>query len=80
MPGRPGHNQRPHLLGIDARMTSQLNIALIRKLRRSWMSLQYYFGMISMGICTTRHYQTPDRLVQVLNVCTVSCFRAMSDL
>ena len=28
--------------------------------------------MLSMGFCTTRHWQTSDRLVQELNVCTVA--------
>ena len=29
------------------------------------------FDMLSMGVCTTRHWQAPGRLVQELNVCTV---------
>ena len=31
-----------------------------------------FFDMLSMGVCTTRHWQTSGRLVQELNVCTVS--------
>ena len=27
--------------------------------------------MLSMGVCTTRYWQTSSRLVQELNVCTV---------
>ena len=30
-----------------------------------------YFDMLSMGFCTTRHWQTSGRLVQELNMCTV---------
>ena len=30
-----------------------------------------FFDMLSMGVCTTRHWQTSGRLVQELNVCTV---------
>ena len=29
------------------------------------------FDMLSMGVCTTRPWQTPGRLVQELNFCTV---------
>ena len=35
------------------------------------MCLAYLFGMLSMGVCTTRHWQTSGRLVQELNVWTV---------
>ena len=42
-------------------LTSQLKVALIRKL--------------SVGICTTRHRQTSGRLVQELNVNTVHLLR-----
>ena len=52
-------------------MTSQLNVALIHKLRGSLMYLAYLFGMISTGFGTTRHCQTSGRLVQELNGCTV---------
>ena len=31
-----------------------------------------FFEMLSMGVCTTRHWQTSSRLVQELNVCTVA--------
>ena len=31
----------------------------------------YCFDMLSMGVCTTGHWQTLSRLVQGLNVCTV---------
>ena len=30
-----------------------------------------FFNMLSVGFCTTRHWQTSGRLVQELNVCTV---------
>ena len=52
-------------------MTSQLKVALIRKLRGSLMYLAYFFDMSSLGVCTTRHWQTSTRLVQELNVYTV---------
>ena len=32
--------------------------------------LRLYFDMLSMGVCTIRHWHTPGRLVQKLNVCT----------
>ena len=57
--------------GIDAWMTSQLNVALNCKLSWSLMSLDYLFEKLSMGVCTTRHWQMSSRLVQELNVCTV---------
>ena len=56
---------------ISACMTSQLRVALIRKIRDSSICLAYSFDMLSMGLCTTRHYQTSGRLVQELNVCIV---------
>ena len=66
------HDRMPDCLtGMGARTTSQLNVALIRKLRGPLMCLTYYFDMLSMGVCTTRHWQTTGRLVQELNVCTV---------
>ena len=77
MHGQLGYNTQPHallppsFLGMAAWMTSQLNVALIRKLRRSLMCLASFFGMLSMGVCTTRYWQTSGRLVQELNVCTV---------
>ena len=75
MRGQPGHNTRPHirlqssLLDIDAWMTSQLNVGLISKLRGDVLGL--FFDMLSMGICTTRHWQTSGPLVQELIVYTV---------
>ena len=43
-------------------------VALTRKLPRSLMCLAYFFYMLSMGVCTTRHWQTYVQLVQELNV------------
>ena len=77
MRGQPAHNTRPQarltpsFLAMNAWMTSQLNAALICKLSRALMRLDYHFDMIIMGVCTTRHCQTSGRLVQELNVCTV---------
>ena len=48
MRGQPMHSTRPHarlppmLLGMDARMTSKLNIALISKLLGLLMCLAYF--------------------------------------
>ena len=40
--------------------------------RRGWlMSLDYFFDILSMGVCTTRHWQTSGRLVQKTKVSTV---------
>ena len=36
-------------------ISSQLNVALIRKLRGSLMYLAYLFDMLNIGVCTTRH-------------------------
>ena len=71
--GSPGiiHNRIPGH-GCDHRsLTSQLNIALIRILFGSLTCLAYFFDMLSMGVCATRHWQMSGRLVQELNVCTV---------
>ena len=81
MRGQPGHDTQPYprlpssLLGMDAWMISQLNAAL-------WVIYVGHccawlmFDMLSMGVCTTRHWQTSGRLVQELNVCTVHVKRA----
>ena len=34
------------------------------------MCLAFY--ILSIGVCTTRHWQTSGQLVQEINVCTVS--------
>ena len=76
--GQPRYNTWPHarlppsFMVTDAWMTSQLNVALIRKLCGPLKCLAYFFGMLSMGVCTTRHWQTSGPLVQELNDCTVS--------
>ena len=80
MPGQPGHDTRPHarlqpsFVGMDAWMTSQLNVVLIRKLLGSLLCLAYSFDTLSMRDSTTSQWQTTGRLVQELNVCTVSSF------
>ena len=80
---QPVHNTRPHawsppcFLGMDAWMTSKLNVALIRKLHGPLVCLAYFVHMIPNGMCTTGHWQTTGRLVQELNVCTV-CFPSFS--
>ena len=35
------------------------------------MCLAYAFGMLSVGVCTTRQWQTSGQLVRQLNVCAV---------
>ena len=73
---RPNANQFPEH-GYDHRsLTSQLNEALIRKLRGSSMCLAYIIDMVCMGVCISRHSQLSGRLLQELNVCTVSCLCA----
>ena len=42
-----------------------------RKLCRSLMCMVYLFDMTSVGVCTTRDWSLPGRLVQEFNVCTV---------
>ena len=72
-----GHATRPQarlpssIPGMYAWMASQLNVALIRKLRGALICLGYYFDMVAMGVCATGHWQTFGRLMQELNVCTV---------
>ena len=36
------------------------------------MCLDYFFDMLSLGVCIARHWQASGRLVQELNVCTVA--------
>ena len=54
MPGQTGHKTRLHarsassFLGMDAWITSKLNVALIRKLCVSSMCLAYFLDMISL--------------------------------
>ena len=53
MRGEPGHNTQPHtrlppsFLDIDAWMTSQMNVALFRKLHGSLMCLPYFWKYYS---------------------------------
>ena len=56
MRGQPGHDTQPHarlqpsFQGIDAWITSELNEALVCKLRVSLMSLSDIFDIPSMGV------------------------------
>ena len=75
--GRPGkiHDHMPdcYLLSwawMHEWPTTERNF--IRKLRGSLMCFSYFIEMLSIGVCTTRQWQTSDRLVQELNVCTVN--------
>ena len=65
------HDRKPDCLGMDACMTSQWNVALSHTLHGSLMCFAYFSDMLSMGVCTTRHYQTSSRLVQEFNVSTL---------
>ena len=52
-------------------MTLQLTGTSICKLGGPWMCLASFVNMLSMGVCTTRHWQESGRLVQEMKVCTV---------
>ena len=62
---------RPQVLGLTTERSF-----LICKLRGSLMCLSYCFDTLSIGVCTTRHWQTSGRLVQEFDVCTVPPTRA----
>ena len=74
---QPGHDTRPHVrlppsfLGMNLWMTSQPNVVSNHKLPGSLACLAYVIDVLSMVVCTTRHWQTSGRLVQELNDCTV---------
>ena len=70
MRGQPGHNIRvpPGFLGMDAWMTSQVNIALLRKLRGPLICLNFFFDMLSMDVRTTCHWQMSGLPMQELNI------------
>ena len=43
-------------------------------LQATWVvdvQMAYFCDILSMGVCTTRHWKTSGRLVQELNACTV---------
>ena len=70
-----GHRTRPHTrlpLISRAWMRPQdyHNRTLIRPLR-GVIDVHGFFNMLSIGVCTTRHWQMSGRLVQELNACTV---------
>ena len=76
--GSPGMTHKPtppNFLGMDAWMTSRLNVALFRKLHVSMLCLAYFLTCY-LQMFTIRHWQTSGRLVQELNVGTVNsnCF------
>ena len=75
MRGQPRHNTRPHArsppLEMDAWVSLQLNVAFDLKAACVIDVLGIGFDMSSMGVRTTRHWQTSGRLVQELHVCTV---------
>ena len=72
--GSPGiiHDRTPDDPPVSwAWMTSQLNVALIRKPRGSLMCLADFSDMLSMGVFTTGHRQTSGRMVHEIDVYTV---------
>ena len=70
-PGRIRDRTPDCHLNSWAWMTSQLKVAMSRKLRGPSMCFAYICDMISMGVSTTRHGQTSSRLVQELSIRTV---------
>ena len=58
----------PGFLGMDAWMTSRLNVSLICNLRGSFMCLAF-LNTLSLVVCPTRHWQTTGLLMQQLDVC-----------
>ena len=77
MDGQAGHNTHPHAMidtlvpGHECRNDLTTSVALMRKLRRLSVCLVYCFDMLTMDVCSTRHYETPGCPVQELNVCTI---------
>ena len=71
---QPGHNTRPHarlppsFLGMDYLTTERSFDS-----QATWVIdlLGLSFDMLSIGVWTTRYWQTFGRLVQEFNVCTV---------
>ena len=71
-PGTPPYARlTSSFLGIDAWMNSQLKLALINKATWIIYVLGLLFDMLPVGVCTTRHWQTPGRLLQELDIFTV---------
>ena len=73
MRGHSGHNTRPHSrLPLSCLCMDDLTTDHIFDPQATWViGVLGYFLTLSMGVCTTRHWQTSGRLVQELNVCTV---------
>ena len=79
MRGQPGHSTRLHarlphsFLGMDAWMNSKLNVTSFGLQATCVIDVFTLFldVLLSMGVYTTRHWQTSGQLVQKLNVCTV---------
>ena len=75
MRGQPGHNTRPHFrlkpsfLGMDDLATKR---TFDLQPRGVIDVLGPFFGIISLGVCTVRHWWTSDRLVQEFNACIVA--------
>ena len=76
MRGQLGHNIRPHARSHPEfplhGCMDNLRIERSLDLQATWViDVLGFFDMLSMGVCTTSHWQTSGRLVQELNVSTV---------
>ena len=58
----------PRYLSMDE-LTTKCSFAT--QATRNIGVLGIFFDMLSLGVCTTRHWQTSGHLLQELNVCTV---------
>ena len=80
MRGHSGHNTRPHSrLPLSCMCMDDPTTERIFDSQATWViDVLWYFLTLSMGVCTTRHWQTSGRLVQELNVCNISSVKADS--
>ena len=72
MPGQPDiiHARKPDCHPVFWPLLPLIEHSLDSQ--ATWVTVFGLFcGILSMGVCTTRHWQTTGRLVQDLNVCTV---------
>ena len=72
MRGQPCHNTRPHGR-LPFNFLDDLTAERSFDSQAMWVIdvLGLSFVVLSMGVCTTRHWQTSSQLVQELNVCAV---------
>ena len=77
MRGNPVHNTRPHIrlpLFPGHECIADLKTERSFSSQTTWVIYVFglFFDMLPMGVCSTRHWQTSDRLVQELFICTVA--------